>query len=781
MSTHTKTRISIKKAILAKRRLRRIMQSSLYRVRLIRTAISGVSEKLDRNPLLQRIKHTALSTARYMIKGSSAVLSKGNASVSMKRQMALLLVGLSIMPLLIMGVLAYSQAQHAIRHSQESMLSAHAQGIRHSLESVLAGVEDTLKGITAQSSVLILMEDVNQDGVVNDTTLLNSTAFSLKNAVKGSEKLYESAFIAGKSGEILVEGSLGKASVIGESILDADYYKKIAAKEEFAVGAPYESKASGRLVIPIAMSIKTLAGWSGTLVVLFDHQRFMEFLSTSTIGKTGAIYILDANGKTVYNPDLNKTMDYLESNLFTDRIQVNSGEEGKGFGEYKDSAGIRLAAWEPLGNAGWTIVATLARSEFEKGILQIRIFMLGTVLITALVASVVAVRYADSVIRPIQALGILMNRVARGELEVESTHRPNQEVAELNDSFNQMLENLKALIFKISEASGSVANTSQNLGALSAQTYASAENMLVSVEAIADGAEAQSADALDGVQRIRAMAESVREIHMQTEGILMAARSSESVSGTGMEQLMILGNKSEESLEASNHIQEEVAGLNTELQRIGGIVEAISKIAKTTNLLALNAAIEAARAGDAGRGFTVVAQEVRTLADQTSKEAAGIRTILSDIREKSLRMNEVVSKNEEAVKEQHLAVSSTKEAFGRITQEIRITTEKVTRIAETIDALNQSKDEIIQSVSAIASVATQTSDAAQTARASTQEQFSSVEHLRNQAEDLHALSAQLVESIQIFVPGTGNTSGARHSIEGQIGEEILAFDEAYAS
>ncbi len=681
---------------------------------------------------------------------SGAGTAAKDSSASMKTQLILLLTGLSVVPILFLGTITFIKAQEALGTAQKSALSAHAQGIRHSLESVLGGVDDTLKGIASQTNILILMEDVNQDGVVNDTALLNSTAFSLKNAVKGSDKLYESAFIAGKSGKVLVEGTLAKSSIIGTQIQDTDYYKKIAGKEKFAVGAPYISKASGKLVIPMARSIETLAGWNGTLVVLFDHQRFMEFLADSAIGTSSSVYILDSVGNSVYHPNPAKLLAPLPSDLFTGHIKKNPETAAKGFDQYKDATGPRLAAWEALGNSGWTIVSTLSRGEFEKGILQIRNFMLGIVLLTIVAASLIAVRYAKTLTKPIQDLGGLMNRIAQGDLEGESTHRPNREVAELNDSFNRMTANLKALITGITDASNSVSSASETLGALSAQTAAAAENMLESVEEIAAGAQEQSADAADSVQRSLVMATSIREVHSQTDGILTAAHASGQLAQAGMAQLKTLSTKSDENRRATRQIQEEVTALNSEIQRIDGIVDAISKIAKTTNLLALNAAIESARAGDAGRGFTVVAQEVRKLADQTTQEASGIRSILQEIQKKSHSMEAVVMQNEAAVMEQNAAVLSTEEAFTRIVRQIDMTTDKVTLIAGAVDALDQSKEEMIRSVSAISSVALQTAQTAQTARASTQEQFASVEHLRGQAEDLHRLAEVLAASIQVF-------------------------------
>lgn len=395
-----------------------------------------------------------------MVHGVSVCMPAGHgggASVSMKRQLTWLLAGLSIAPILVMGIMTFSQAQSAVHRAQESMLRAHVQGIRHSMESVLAGVDNTSKGIASQTNVQILMEDVNRDGVVNDTSMLSSTAFSLKNAVKGSGKLYESAFVTGKSGTVLVEGTLGKTDMVGRSIAGRDYYRKSIESKRVTVGAPYRSEASGRWVIPVGRSIENLAGRSGTLVILFDHQRFMEFLSSAEIGKTGAVYVLDRAGNAVYSPNSKETMVPLKNGLFKVLIRGTGKGSDQGFGDYSDPAGHRLAAWESLVNTDWTVVATLSRGEFEAGILRIRSSMLGVVLVTALAAYFAAVRYAEWATGPIKAMGVLMSRVAGGDLQCESVHRPNREMAELSDSFNRMLANLKGLISEIASASDSVA------------------------------------------------------------------------------------------------------------------------------------------------------------------------------------------------------------------------------------------------------------------------------------------------------------------------------------
>lgn len=742
---------------------RRVMKASHGILRNHFGKLPGLKGKLRRNGKLlpfsppasrfKNVKDTLKGILRALLQLPSALFQGSTAASSMKSQLILILTGLSIVPLLFLGTITFLKAQEALGNAQKSALLAHAQGLRHNLDAVLGGVDDTLKGIASQTNVLILMEDVNQDGTVNDTSLLNSTAFSLKNAVKGSDKLYESAFIAGKNGQVVVESATEQATLLGTYINETDYYRKISAQKDFVIGAPFLSKASGRLVVPTARSIETLAGRSGTLVVLFDHKRFMNFLADSGIGDSGAVYIMDANGSTVFHPDPAKLLLPMTAKLFGAASEEKNDASLTGFSRYHDETGPRLAAWETQQDSGWTIVTTLSRKEFEEGILQIRNFMLVIVLLSVTVASLTAVRYTESLTRPIQELGQLMNRVARGELEGGSTRRPNREVAHLNDSFNEMVTNLKRLTRGISEAGSSVSSASEVLGALSAQTASAAENMLVSVDEIAAGATAQSDEAAQSVLRSQVMADAIREVHVLTDSILTAARSSEKLTQAGIAQISALNVRSFESQQASAEIAREVGALNSEIQRIDGIAEGISKLAKTTNLLALNAAIEAARAGDAGLGFTIVAQEVRKLADQTAQESAAIRSILLEIQKKSHSMKAVVQRNEQAVTAQDLMVRSTEEAFNHIAAQTDATAAQAAFIAEAVQALNRSKEEMLQSVSAISAVASKTAQTAQQARAATQEQFCAVEQLLSQAEDMHQLAGALTASTEAFKPG----------------------------
>lgn len=670
--------------------------------------------------------------------------------IRMARQLVVLLILISLLPILTMGLMTYQKTQISLENAQQNLLIAQSQGVKHSIASMLSGVEATMRGVSTQSNVMLLMEDANSDGVIDDKTVLNSTNYSLKNAVSYSDGLYESAFIADKRGTIIAEGTGEKHSNIGKTIMDKDYFTALSRELDFAIGSPFISEATTEWVIPVAKSIKNQAGINGTLVFLFNHTQFMAFLNQIHLGETGALVISDHAGIAIYHPQNDKQMQALEGDLFANQLSGANPETLSGFGRYEGLDGMRMVAWEYLPQANWTIGATLSLDAYTAAISGIRKTMVTIAVITALLACVVAFQYTRYLTTPIKTLGGLMHRVAEGDLSVETIPQPTQELDDLNHSFLTMLDNLKSLIFQVVETSQHVNHVSETISKRSSESHEATQILLEAVDTIADDAHTQSLDVMESEKRIHVMAQAIEEIHGQTEGILSASKQTEVVSQNGLTHLQTLRHQAEESQLAAQNIQNEVKAMHHEMDKIQSTVDAIARISKTTNLLSLNAAIEAAQAGDAGRGFTVVAQEVRKLAEQTTVEATSIRQLVQQLQAQSLRMENAASSNEAMVLQQKNAVKSMEEAFEAIAAEIVSTSEKVAKIAHAILSLEQSKGETIASIGAIAEVAVHTASAADMARASTQEQFAAIEILSNQAKDLHALAEDLTTSISVF-------------------------------
>jgi methyl-accepting chemotaxis protein len=318
------------------------------------------------------------------------------------------------------------------------------------------------------------------------------------------------------------------------------------------------------------------------------------------------------------------------------------------------------------------------------------------------------------------------------------------------EAYNAMRERLSSMIGEVAGSARSVATASQQMATTSSEAGQAVTEIASAVGEVAVGAERQ-ARSVETVREVAAAAaDSARHSAERAEGAARAADDARGVAregaGTAQAAFAAMQGVQESSTEVTGAIRE----LAVRSGEIVGIVETISGIAAQTNLLALNAAIEAARAGEQGRGFAVVADEVRQLAEGSRQAAESIAILISQIQAETSRVVDVVEAGAERTAAGTEIVEQTREAFSRIETAVTDVTTRIEEIAGAAAEISEGTARIQIDVIEVAAVAEQSSAAAEQVSASTQQTTASTQEIAASAQELADTAQRLNELVGSF-------------------------------
>lgn len=343
-----------------------------------------------------------------------------------------------------------------------------------------------------------------------------------------------------------------------------------------------------------------------------------------------------------------------------------------------------------------------------------------------------------------------MNKIKQGDFSVLIASKDYGILGPVASTINVILSDVKKLIDGFFQLSLAINSSSYTMKTVSKNASDAIQLISRTTDDISKGATNQAEEAQNGVLAVEKLAGQINSVYQSSNDIILETEKITQVNTAGVDAVKSLKEKTEMNYSASEKIFSVIEKLVQTVQQITSFTDSIETITEQTNLLALNAAIEAARAGEAGRGFAVVADEVRKLADQSRLSNMQITNLVESISEDSKMAVSVMDDLRKASEEQNLSVEKTGKAFEDIADAIYAIVNKFKSVNDSVNKMQQDKDEVIRAIEHISSVSQETAAASQEMSATTESQMKAFDELREASDSLGQLVITLDEKLKNY-------------------------------
>ncbi len=487
---------------------------------------------------------------------------------------------------------------------------------------------------------------------------------------------------------------------------------------------------------------------SGEVEIIQQMQTYLDHVKENTLREGLSEEYLKQADALIMN-----TEKYIQS--FNDMIEACGGTN---FGEaglmnlysmntsavFASDAGNALISMELENSA---VMKENINSQIRITIVVLIVF----IIFIAAVSMVVSIKVTNSITNPIKTLKKSMDVIASGDLTSEEiTVHGKDETAFLADAFNEMSNSLKAIIKKVTEVSVEIHQAtglvSESVQENSQESVTIAESVDSMVQKMLEQSR-ESKEATDHVYRINSMTDNIvsriESIHHNVTTTIEKAR-------TGNENIEEYVTQLSEVNQVMGEIEKTSEKLHKSAGEMNVILKSITDIAEQTNLLSLNASIEAARAGEAGRGFSVVASEIRTLAENTRNATGKIGMIITEVQDEAGSMTEKMQEGMKQLERGNNLAGRTKTSFLEIQDGTEIVNENVEEILQEVESLSDAVVTVKKCMEAVDRATGENTTVTEEISQTVSEQTANLEEISAQTEILTQYAQDLKEAVKKF-------------------------------
>lgn len=489
----------------------------------------------------------------------------------------------------------------------------------------------------------------------------------------------------------------------------------------------------------------------GVIIITVEERRIEGLYHAIDLGDTAEIFIMNSQGSIVSSRD--KTKFPIQSSISDPRLAAQLASETaqhsisyftKFFGT--DS----LITLSNISSNDWKVVTVIPKSFMYAEISSLKQTVILIGLFCLIVSALIAFLISLGISIPSKILLQQMKLVNEGNLNIEFEDHNKDEMGTISSSFNETMSTIRTLIEQVADSSKVMLDQAHVVASLSDHFRINHEDFVQSIKQIASGSSNQAYEATEGARSMSELSGKVHVIRSDNETMTGAITHIGTICNETQQVVMKLNDTTATANSISQVINHDISSLNKQLSTITDIVALITNISQQTNILALNASIEAARAGKAGQGFAVVAEEVKRLALQSRQASEDITDIITAVIQKS---QSTVKEAEHSMKiwvVQNDAVAETSKSFDKIQHEVDLILGYASSMRAASNDMGDSSESSSNSIEKIACVAQETAAITEEVYASSEGQLQEIVKLSAMAQNLSEASTILMNTISKF-------------------------------
>ncbi|OAB38721.1 hypothetical protein PMSD_06835 [Paenibacillus macquariensis subsp. defensor] len=367
-----------------------------------------------------------------------------------------------------------------------------------------------------------------------------------------------------------------------------------------------------------------------------------------------------------------------------------------------------------------------------------------------LLTSAIAVVLIRSFLVPVNRLQSALLKISEGDLRYQINSPYNDELGRLSHHFDHMVMRVRDMLQQTQSVASSLATYSHSFQQSSAITAHTNQDIVQTIQEISVGAGQQAEQSEHSASLIQELERGVNEISEYTDIMVVTSETANHNTRKGFAAVTDLQKVSEHSRDSIVKVYDSLIKLMEQSKQISRITNTISEISTQTNLLSLNAAIEAAQAGAYGKGFAVIADEVRKLSVQTKESSVHIGKIVNDLQAGMVDFQKSMLETKGSLEQQDHQVAQTLSSFKAIDHTIEEISRQIGQIHDKVDLTRTNNARLSESVHCVASIAEETAAGVQEVNASSIQQDSAISNIAQQAIQINEISQKLFREINVF-------------------------------